>query len=313
MAKVTGSFTTYDAAGNREGLSDFISTISPTDTPFLSTIGTSTATNVLHEWQTDALDAVNTTNAVLEGDEVSRSTSAPTVRLHNYCQISRRDATVSGTQRSSTSAGREDELAYQIEKRSRELKRDMEAILTRNQGETVGNATTARKLRALESWLTTNVNRGVGGANATAATAAPTDGTQRDITEAMLKDVMQKCFNAGGQPTSLFVGPVNKQKTSTFAGRSYAKADVSPDVILGAASLYASDFGDIKIQPNRFQRERSAFLIDPNYVAVAFYRPISHFELAKVGDADTAVVLAEYTLEMRNEAAHGVIADLNVT
>jgi hypothetical protein len=313
MAKVTGSFTTYDAAGNREGLADFIANISPTDTPFLTAIEKTTATNVLHEWQTDALDAVNTTNAVLEGDEVSRSTAAATARLHNYCQISRRDATVSGTQRTTLSAGREDELAYQIEKRSRELKRDMEAILTRNQGETAGNATTPRKLRALESWLSTNANRGVSGANATAATASPTDGTQRDITEAMLKDVMQKCFNAGGQPTMLMVGPVNKQKSSTFAGRSYAKADVAPDVILGAASLYASDFGDIKIQPNRFQRERTAFLIDPRYAAVAFFRPFTQFELAKVGDADSAVVLAEYTLEMRNEAAHGVIADLNVT
>lgn len=313
MAKVTGSFTTYDAAGNREGLADFIATISPTDTPFLTAVEKTTATNVLHEWQTDALDAVNTANAVLEGDEVSRSTATATVRLHNYCQISRRDATVSGTQRSALSAGREDELAYQIEKRSRELKRDMEAILTRNQGETAGTATTARKLRALESWLATNTNRGVGGANATAVTASPTDGTQRDITEAMLKDVMQKCFNAGGQPTMLLVGPVNKQKTSTFAGRAYAKAEVGQAVILGAASLYASDFGDIRIQPNRFQRERTAFLIDPRYAAVAFFRPFTQFELAKVGDADSAVVLAEYTLEMRNEAAHGVIADLNVT
>lgn len=316
MAAVTGSFKTYDAVANREDLTDAIYNISPTDTPFMSAIGRSKAQNVLHEWQTDSLAAASTSNAVVEGDEVSRTTSAPTTRVQNYCQISRKDVTVAGTQRAVNHAGIKDMLAYQFAKKSKELKRDMESILLTNQGMNAGDATTARKLRSLNSWLSSNVNRGTGGANATAATAGATDatsGSMRAFDEDILKDVIQKCYISGGEPSLLMVGPVNKQKVSTFTGRSQARQNIDRERIQGAASLYASDFGDLKVVPNRFQRERDAWLVDPDMASVAYLRPFTTFDLAKVGDADSKVILVEYTLQVKNEAAHGLAADLTTS
>lgn len=316
MALVTGSVSTYQAIGNREDLADVIYNISPADTPFMSMLPRTRATSTLHEWQIDTLDDVDTSNARLEGDEVSRTTSAMTTRTHNYCQISRKDATVTGTQERANSAGRKSEMAYQMSKRSKEVKRDMEAILTGPQGEAAGATNTARKLRGLESWLSTNDNRQTSttaGAAATTATASPTDGTQRTFTETILKDVIQQVYSSGGSPSVLMVGPVNKQRVSDFTGRASARQSIGADRIQAAASLYASDFGDLKVVPNRFQRERSAFVLDPEYAAVAYYRPFTQFPLAKIGDAESRVILAEYTLEMRNEAAHGVCADLTTS
>lgn len=287
--------------------------ISPADTPFMSAIGRTKASNTFHEWQTDSLAATDTANAQLEGDAFGNATSAPTTRTGNYCQISRKEVVVSGTQRAMNPAGRKDELAYQLAKKSKELKRDMEAILTGPQGQTAGDSTTARKTRGLESWLTTNDSRGTGGADATAATAAPTDATttnQRAFTETILKSVIQKVYTAGGQPSILMVGPFNKQAVSAFTGRTSARQNVSEATILGAASLYASDFGDLKVVPNRFQRERSAFVLDPEYAAVSYLRNFTTDEIAKIGDSERRSLVVEYCLEMRNEAAHGVAADL---
>jgi hypothetical protein len=188
MAAPTGAFKSYEAIGNREDLSDFIYNISPTDCPFMSAVGSTTAKSTKHEWQTDALAAADDTNAQIEGDDVTGTTSSPTSREHNYCQISRKDVVVSNTQNYVHKAGREHEMEYQLLKRGRELKRDMEKILTGNQGYVVGNASTARKLRSVESWLSTNVSRGTGGSSAAAATDAAKDGTQRAITETLLKD-----------------------------------------------------------------------------------------------------------------------------
>ncbi len=313
MTMITGSFTSYSAIGNKEDLADVIYNISPSDTPFMSAIGRTKASNTYHEWQTDSLAATDTANAQLEGDAFTGATSSPTTRTGSYCQISRKEVVVSGTQRAMNPAGRKDELAYQLAKRSKEIKRDMEAILTGIQGQAAGDSTTARKTRGLESWLSTNDNRGTGGADATAATAAPTDataGSMRAFTETILKDVIQKVYKAGGSPSILMVGPFNKQAVSAFTGRVGSRQNTDVNQILGAASLYASDFGDLKVVPNRFQRERSAFVLDPEYAAVSYLRNFQTDEIAKVGDSDRRSLVVEYCLEMRNEAAHGIAADL---
>lgn len=313
MAVQTGSFTTYAAKGNREDLTNIIYNISPSDTPAISAFGKGKATAVLHEWQTDSLASASTTNAVEEGYVFPGTTSSPTTRVQNYCQISTKDVVISGSQQAVLHAGRDDEMAYQMAKRSKELKTDMEATLTRTQGQNAGDASTPRKARALESWLTTNTNRATNGANATAATAAPTDGTQRNFTEALLKDVLQKVYTAGGEASVIMTGPANKANLSSFTGRASARQNVSANTILGAASLYSSDWGDLKVVPSRFSRDRSVFVLSPDYAAVSYLRPFQTVDLAKVGDAEAKGLIVEWTLEMRNEAAHGVVADLTTT
>jgi hypothetical protein len=134
MTKVTNAVASYDVTTNREDLADQVYRISPADTPFMNAVPRVKATAVLHEWSLDALDAVNTTNARLEGDALTRAASTTPVRKQNYCQISSRDATVTGTQKALNPAGIDDMMSFQMSKKSLVLRKDMEAILLGNTG-----------------------------------------------------------------------------------------------------------------------------------------------------------------------------------
>ncbi len=323
MTVQTNAFGTYQAVGNREDLSDVITTISPTRTPFQTMAGKGKATGKTHEWQTDALAAAVTTNAQLEGDVITGSASTPTVRLANYCQISYKDYVVTGTQEVVNKAGRASEKAYQKAKRLSELKRDIESVLCSNQRGVAGATGTARKLRGLAAFNNTNTNRytastsGTKGKNSTApnsATGAPTDaGNTRAFTELLLKDVLADCYSAGAEISHIMVGPHNKQVISTFSGRSSSREMVDKNRILAAADIYMSDFGDIKVIPNIFGRERDAVLLDPDMVSVDYLRPAFSSDLAKTGDSERGFILAEYTLRVKNSGGIGVVADINVS
>jgi hypothetical protein len=312
MAKVTNAFTTYGAKGNREDLANAIYNIDPSDRPFMTAIGTRNATNVQFDWQTENLPAVNKANRKEEGFELTRSAAQPTVRRANVCQISTRDATVSGSQESADAAGKRGEMAHQIALNGKALLRDMESILSgeqaRNNGE---DATpTARATRALEHWITTNVSYGAGGANPASETASITNGTLRAFTEALLADAIQEAYENGGEPTLLMMGPYAKRKFSGFAGRANSRVKVDADEIVASADFYLSDFGELKAVPSRWQRPRTVFGIDPEYAKVAYYRRLKTEDIAKIGDAETKMLVAEYGLELSNEAAHFKVADI---
>lgn len=323
MAIETNTFTTYDAKGIREDLSDMIYDISPTETPFLQNAGRGKAKQTLFEWQLDSLAAVDGANAQIEGDDVESSGYAaisPTTRLGNYCQISRKTAVVSGTHEAVDKAGRKKEMAYQLAKRGKELKRDMETILLSNQACVAGASDTPRKTGSLLAFIKTNTDKEAGGTTpsyTTTPNAARGDGTPRAFTETMLKTVMSLTWTAGGSPSTLMVGPVNKQNVSNkFAGIAETRFNVkgnSPTTIIGAADVYVSDFGNLSVVPNRFQRERDALLLDFEYVAVDYLRPFQTEEMAKTGDAEKRMMLCEYGLRVKNEAALGIIADLTST
>jgi hypothetical protein len=225
---------------------------------------------------------------------------------------------VSGTLEAVDKAGRKSEKAYQLAKVSSEIKRDMETIITANQGQSAGNATTARTLGSLLSYIKTNTNKGSGttaGADpTTVGVSTRTDGTTRAFTETFLKDVIAKVFTSGGTPSALFVSPAQKQVVSGFTGlaaQRYQVPTTGQATILAGADLYQSDFGVLSIVPDRFMRTRDALVLDPEYAALAYLRPFQTNELARVGDAEKTQILAEFTLELRNEAAHGGIFDLS--
>jgi hypothetical protein len=311
------TFTAHSAIGQREDLSDVIYSISPTETPLLNTLARSKATAVFHEWQTDSLAAATTANAAVEGADATSATLSPTTRLGNYTQIVQKTIQVSGTLDTVNKAGRKSEKAYQLARASSELKRDIETILNANQARSAGSSSTARTMGSMLSWLTTNVDKASNGANPTTiGSTTRSDGTARTFTETLLKNVVASVFSAGGSPKVLLVGTAGKQKVSSFAGiaaqRYMAPAD-APTTIIGAADVYLSDFGSISVVPNRFMRARDAFILDPEYASVAYLRPFATNELAKAGDSDKTQILAELTLEMRNEAAHGLVADLDMS
>ncbi len=317
MAIVTNTFTRYSAVGIREDLSNVIYNISPEETPFISNIGRENVKNTYFEWQTDSLATASASNAALEGDDISSFTAVnPTSRVGNYTQISTKNVVISGTLEALDKAGRRSELTYQLAKLGSELKRDMESALLANQAAVAGNTTTARRTAGLPAWLTSNTSFGVGGADPTVGsnpTAARTDGTQRAFTETLLKEVIAEVWTSGGTPKMLMVGAFNKQAASGFNGIATKFRDVPAGQqaqIIGAADVYVSDFGTVNIVPNRFQRARDAFIVDPDYASLAVLRPIQQMELAKTGDAEKRLMLVEYGLKVSNQAAHGIVADL---
>jgi hypothetical protein len=311
MAKVTNAFDTYSATADREDLSNIIYNISPMQTPFMSSIGTRNVKNVVFDWQTEVLPTPSSSGE-LEGFELSRSAAQATVRESNVCMISKRDATVSGSQEVSDAAGKRSEMAHQLALMAKALKRDMEEALCQNGAKTTGNATTARVTGGFESWVETNVSRGSGGSGAGNG-AAPVDGTQRDLTEALLKDVLQLSFENGGEPSLAICGPHNKQIISGFTGRSQARQMIDANTVEASVSIYSSDFGELQIVPSNRSREKSLLLVDPEYAKVAYLRNFQTVDIATIGDAETKMIVVEYGLEVSNEKAHGIVADLNVS
>jgi hypothetical protein len=314
MALPPNTFATYQAVGNREDLSDTIYRIDPTETPFLSGVDREKATAVNHEWQTQALAPVDTSNAALEGDDANTDPITPTVRLGNICQISDKVARVTGTQQVVDHAGRDGELAYQEMIKGLELKRDMEAILCgTNQAKNAGNTTTARLTASVLSWIKTNTSKGVGGVDPAASdgTGTRTDGTQAAFTEARLKTVLSAAWTAGGKPDTIFTGAFNKQVFSTFTGRATPTEDTKSKKITASVDAYESDFGTIKVVPNRFQRSRDVLVLQMEMWAVAYLpgRKMVSIPLAKTGDSDRRQILSEYALVARNEKASGGVFD----
>ena len=221
---------------------------------------------------------------------------------------------ITGTQESVDKAGRASEIAYQIAKKAKELKRDMEATITGSIAEVGGDASTARKMGTLGAWVITNDDKaGDGTTGSGLGNTARTDGTQRAFTESQLKTVIKSVWNAGGDPSMIMVGPFNKQKLSGFTGNS-TRFDASADATLyTSVDVYASDFGQLQVVPNRFSRDRDAYVLDMDYWGIAFLRDFSMHELAKTGDSEKRQLLVEATLESRNEGASGLVADLTTS
>jgi hypothetical protein len=317
MTIVSNTFTTYSAKGIREDLSNLITNIAPEETPFQSNIGRETISNTLFEFQTDTL-ADAAANAQLEGDDVGTFDAVvATVRVTNYAQISRKTIVLSNTEEVVNKAGRRSELAYQIAKRGAELKRDQEFVFLNGGIAVAGNTTTARVTASLGAFVKTNTDKqtnGVDPSYTTLPNSARTDGNVRTFTETILKNVIQKVWTAGGTPKILMCGPVNKQRVSGFSGIASSRFNIDggakPATLIGAVDIYVSDFGNVSVIANRFQRERDAWVIDPDYAKMTVLRPYQQVELAKTGDAEKRMLLIEYGLKVLAENAHGLAADL---
>ena len=317
MAQTAGTFSSYDAVGNREDLTDMIYDISPTDTPVVSAIGRSKARNRLHEWQTDSLVAASTSNAVIEGDEVSNDTLQATTRVQNYTQLMDYVIQITSTQEAINHAGRGSELEYQLEKGIKHLKNSVEATILANQAYSAGNDTSARTMGGFASYVTTNTSMDTTGTtagadnNSTAGANARTDGSStRSFTEDLLLDVHQACYAAGGNPSLLVVGPFNARRIAGFAGGS-TRIDKSEDKkVYNAVDVYVDPFGELKVVTSRFSRSRDAWLLDPEYAALAYLQEFKTENLAKTGHSTRKMLSAQLTLEVGNEAAHGGVFDL---
>lgn len=316
MATPADTTSTYDAIGNREDLSDIIYDISPTQTPFISGIGRDNATATNHEWQTDSLATASPTNAVIEGEDATTTAATPTVRLGNYTQISDKVPRVTRTQRQVDSAGRGDELDYQIMKSAKELKRDMESTLLANKAKAVGSEAVAREAAGIESWLATNVDLGSDGVAPTGdGTDARSAGTPRSFAESQLKGVLASIWDEGGEPDTIMVGSTIKQAMSGIvnggtAGAAQRIVDGNAATVNTAIDIYVSDFGSLAVIPNRFMVQNSMLVLQMDMWGMATLAEFQETPLAKTGDSDRVQLLSEYTLVAKNEKSSGIIADL---
>jgi len=328
------AFHTYQAIGMREDLSNTIYNIAPTETPVVSSIGKTKATATLHEWQTDTLGAAANT-ALVEGADAAAFTAVPTVRATNRTQIMGKTVNITGTLDGVDKAGRKTETAYQLAKAGQELKRDIEFAILGNVAPVTSAGATAPKMASIQTWLRTNYTTvGTVAAGAPAAPAAPAGSAIRTkaaaantnaFTEVSLKAAMKAAFNSGGSPTMLVVPPNQKVKVSAFAGIAANRvstpntgATTKAAAIVGAADVYLSDFGMLSVIPERFMTSdyaanngEQALILDPTMLSLATLRPFQSNLLAKTGDAEKHQMLTEVTLQVSNEAAHAIVADLN--
>lgn len=317
MAKVTNAFTTYQAVGNREDLSNAIYNIDPFDTPVMSAIRRRNVKNRLFDWQTEHLPTVNPANAQVEGFQLVNQPAQPTIRQNNVTQISERDASVSGSQEESDAAGKGSEMAHQMAMASKVLKSDIEVMLCSRQARVDGNDSgpTARVTEGFAHWLGRAVDRlgaaGAAVAPGTSVTGLPVAATDAfaaptavSITEAMLGDAMQKAYTNGASPTLWVVPPGPKRTVSTFVGRSTTQVLVGKTEVVSTVDVIATDFGRVKVIPSRWLAPDVGLLIDPDYAAVAFFRSFRQYLMARIGDAESRMIVVEWGIEMRNSLAH---------
>jgi len=317
MAKVAQAYSTYDAQANREDLSNAIYNIDPFDTPVMSAARRRNAKARQFDWQTENLPTVDTNNAQVEGFELERTASQPTIRLSNVTQISKRDATVTGSQEASDPAGKGSEMGHQMAMKSKVLKSDMEAIMCSRQARNDGDDSTARKTESIPHFIARGRDRfNVQGqavvgyvaagipTTATGAFTGPAGGDQLAFTEKMVGDAMERAYTNGASPNLMIVPTAIKRTVSTFKGRDSTQVQVGRTEVVATVDIIATDFGRIKVIPSRWLPSDIALLIDPAYVAVAFFRNFRQVPLAKIGDAETRMILAEWGVEMRNPMAH---------
>jgi len=321
---ITNTMTRYDATrAVREDLSDTVYNIAPTDTPFMANAGRDKAKQTFFEWQTDGLAAA-ANNPVVEGDDIVGTVDArtPTNRVNNFTQINRKIVAVSGTLEAVDKAGMNSYLAYELSKAASEMKRDMETGALGTQVAVAGNNSTARKTAGMGAWIITNYMTGggtgaapimSGGAGNGYPTTAAVAGTTRAFTEALLKTAMQNVWSQGGKPKVMFTNASQKIAFSAFAGIATRYRDVPAGQqadIVGASDSYVGDFGTLSVIVDRFMPTNLVYIGDTEYTSLAYLRPFTTEVMAKTGDTQKRMILAEWGLRMKSQYSWSTVADL---
>ena len=316
MAQPSNTFDSYDANGIREDLENVIYNISPEETPFYSSLKKTSASNTLHEWQTDSLRA-SAANAHIEGDDTTANAVSGTTRQGNYTQIFKNAVTVADTDEGLDKAGRSAEMAYQTLKIAKEQKLDIEKALLDNNARVSGGSTTARELAGAPSWMTSNItNSGTGAANPTGdGTDARTDGTQTVFSQADFDSAMQSIWENGGRPDSVYLSAFQMNKALGFTGNNNQRSQVQAgdEKVIKSLDVYITPWGTVEFTPTRENRGRDVFIMQNDMWSAAVLRPTKNTALAKTGDSTKRQVLTELTLVCKNEAASGMVVDCSTS
>ena len=300
---ITTYFYTEGAVGNREDLTDVLTNISPTETPFISSIGRTTASSTYHEWQTDTLAAA-AANAQAEGFSAASIAASgnATTRCHNYCQLFGKTAQITGTEKAMNPAGRSNEMSYQLEKVTKALARDIELQCCRSSAQNAGDTTagTARQLEGLGLMVPKATDAGWLSSNSELVnSAAGLTGGRENLTETDFNNLMQTIWTAGGRPDACHVGGYQKRVISSFSGNNTRFLAVAPT---GGISLntdvevYNSDYGSVRIILNRYAHPTSGCIIETQYWKLAVLRGLQRTPQGSTGDRESILLVTELTL-----------------
>lgn len=321
MPAPAGTNTTYGRNGKAEDFHDVIYDISPTDTPVMTAAKRLKATNTLHQWQTDAL-ASAAVNVHVEGDDATFASAPATTVLGNYCAISKKTVVVSRTADVSKKYGRGSELGYLIKQAGKELKRDIELMLCGAQASSEGGATTARATAGYRTMIAnvryasgtgSNTTGAQPGASSVGVWGASTDGTNVTFVEADLKAALEAAWTDGGNPTMIVSNTKQKQRASAFAGASafegfsVSNGRSAQGAVIAGIDLYVSDYGSHKWTLDRFVGQTAVLCLDPDYMGIAWFDPISVEDLAKTGDSKKKQIVTEWCAVLMNPDAHAQV------
>jgi hypothetical protein len=319
MSQTAGAHSSYDepiaTGGNREDLSDVLFDVSPTETPFITAIkkGKSTATS--HDWLIDELEDP-ADNAHIEGDDAAPVDAAPRSRLSNYTQIFKKHAVVTGTQeRVLKGGGIKSEMAYQVARRMKAMKRDAErAMIGVANPKVAGDDATPRELGSFETYMVDGTYLGGVGFIAPSGNGvdAGTPGTERPLTEDLFKAALEQLWNnSGGNENILaIVGSYVRGQISDFTASSTRYVTTDDKKLVASIDVYDGDYHTVTITPDRYSDPASCFLVDTEYASVADLRSASTKDLAVVGDSTRKEIVWETTLEICNPEAHMQLAGL---
>jgi hypothetical protein len=315
MGQPSSTFSSYDAVGNREDLSDIVYNVDPTETPYLSSMPKGKATSTKHEWQTRALTAASGSNAVIEGDDATTDAGTANTRLYNYRQISDKVALVTGTQEVLDKAGATSEMARQMADRMKELKRDVETTLLQNVAYVAGTDTLASKAAGLATYIKTNISKDAGG-TAAAGTGADiyTNGTARPLLEEYVEAALVTGWSNGANPTKGYLNAFQKRKFATFSGSSQKNIDGASKKVINSVDFYVDPMGtEISLVPCRQMPTDMIYFLDMEYVKFCTVRNFTTHDLAKTGDSIRKQIIVEYTQEVCNEKGHCGVYDLTAS
>ena len=308
--------------GNREDLMDKIYNTSPSEVPLSSSFGRTTAITDFHEWQTDVLGSASASNKMIDGDDVTLDSQTATVRLGNHLQIFNGSVGVSRRANIVKKAGRGAEMAYLKGKKMLELKRNIEAmIVSPTQVAIAATTSVAGQSGGLGVQLVSNPLHNGAGATAAwtsgAPTAAITAGTNRTFTKTLLDTACQNIFTTSGQfAETLVVSPAHKALFSAFASVAQNRIDVkggknSQATIVGGAEVYLSDFGGLTVVPHYLMAgSDTAYVLNSDYIDLAFLDGFKTTDLAKTGDSDKVLITADCALAVRAPTAQSKITNL---
>ena len=309
--------------------------ISKIPLPVQDRVGSSSATQEYHEWLTDRLSDPDVDNARIDGSDPTDNDAKGGKRVGNHCQISSKTVKVS-TRAQNSDVFTGNDLSRQVMRRNQELRRDVDAIVLEPQTSVADNrSTVAGKVGGLPAWLVTNTYRGAGGADggfSGGIATAPAPGRARGLTETLVKTAAQDVWKLGGDPSVLMSVPDVIAKLSTYMFTSSARIatlqsdqGVKGQTAVGYVNYFLTDF-DVQLEMvgNRLQQLHDdatgtpvpvcdVFILTPSMLNIAFLHGYRMDALAKTGLSDERDMTVDYTLEVNNEEAHAVIADVDPT